>query len=252
MIQVLARTRGQAHLESLAVDVADEPERTRNWGVPIAGSVVAALLNDEDALLAYEEDFQRPPYLAAPRAPILYLRPANTWSAHREPIRIPADLASLEVGAALGLVIGRTATRIGVHRALEHVAGYVVVNDLCAAHENVYRPAIRERCRDGFCAIGPWITPRAALGAPSGLVLRTHINGRLRAETTTTRLARGPAELIAAITDFMTLAAGDVLLLGPGADRPQARAGDSVRIEIPGVGSLENTLIGAPPVEAAP
>jgi 5-oxopent-3-ene-1,2,5-tricarboxylate decarboxylase/2-hydroxyhepta-2,4-diene-1,7-dioate isomerase len=245
MTTVLARLLGGHHLESLTVDRDEMSGAGPDWDVPIAGTVIGVLVNDEDAFLAREEEFAHAPYLAPPRAPILYLKPPNTWNRHRASVVVPAGTGSLEVGAAVGVVIGETATRVTPGDALRHVLGYVPVNDVSIPHESIYRPAIRERCQDGFCPIGPWIMPASTIRSSDALVLRTFVNGRLRAETTTTRLLRRTAQLIADISDFMTLAAGDVLLLGPGADRPQVQAGDTVRIDIAGVGSLENPFIAA-------
>ena len=121
--------------------------------------------------------------------------------------------------------------------------GYTVLNDVALHHASVYRPPIRQRCRDGFCPIGPWVIDRVAVPAPDRLALRVFVNGALRAENTTANLVRPIARLIADVTDFMTLSAGDVLHVGTPEQAPLARVGDRVSIEIDGVGWLENPVV---------
>jgi 5-oxopent-3-ene-1,2,5-tricarboxylate decarboxylase/2-hydroxyhepta-2,4-diene-1,7-dioate isomerase len=159
------------------------------------------------------------------------------------PIPLPADVTELEVGAALGIVIGRTATRVSEEEALEYVAGYTVVNDISVPHESVYRPAIRQKARDGFCPIGPWIMERDAVTDANALNIRVYINGQLRQENNTSNLIRPIARLISDITEFMTLNTGDTLLVGVPENAPLAKAGDHIRIEVEGIGSLENKIV---------
>jgi 5-oxopent-3-ene-1,2,5-tricarboxylate decarboxylase / 2-hydroxyhepta-2,4-diene-1,7-dioate isomerase len=167
-----------------------------------------------------------------PVAPVLYLRPRNTWNTSGAVIRIPADAKELKIAGTLGVVMG----------CLNHPAGYVVVNDVSIPHESYYRPAIRQRCRDGFCVIGSEITDRK----PEEI--RTWINGGLRCRANTADLVRPIDRLIADISEFLTLQPGDILLVGEPHDAPLARAGDRVRVEIDGLPAIENQVVaeGAP------
>ncbi|WCN39526.1 fumarylacetoacetate hydrolase family protein [Aneurinibacillus uraniidurans] len=210
---------------------------------PVAGTIYGAQLNYKGALAALGEAVNEAPYMAAPNAPILYMKPANTIAAHKAAIPLPDDVPELAMGAALGVVIGRTATRVCESEALDYVAGYTVVNDVSIPHINVYRPAIRQQARDGFCPIGPWVIERDAVANPDVLGVRVFINGELRQENTTANLIRSVARLLVDVTDFMTLNPGDVLLVGVPEDAPLAGAGDQVRIEIDEVGWLENTVV---------
>ena len=99
------------------------------------------------------------------------------------------------------------------------------------------------KCRDGFCPVGPWIVPRDAVPAPDALVIRAWVNGELRMENTTANLQRDIAALIADVTEFMTLRAGDLLAVGVPEHPPLARAGDEVTVEVEGLGRLESTLV---------
>jgi len=214
-------------------------------GVPLSdgATVYGTLLNYQGALAALGAAVREAPYGAPPEAPVLYIKPANTMIGHGMDIPLPEGVAELEIGAALGVVIGRTASRVSPQRALEHVLGYTVANDICIPHASLYRPAIRERARDGFCPIGPWVIERKAVRDPDALAVRVWINGELRQENTTRNLIRSVSTLIADVTEFMTLYAGDVLLVGTPENAPLAGAGDRVRIEAEGVGALENRVV---------
>lgn len=237
--------------ERIEVDAADGTVRIDgrsaavgniDWDVPTRGAVFGTLLNYRGELAALGGAVDAAPYGAAPRAPVLYIKPANTWAAFGAQVTLPSSLAAVEIGAALGIVIGVTAHRVAEQEALDCVAGYTIVNDVCEPHASFHRPAIRQRCRDGFCPIGPWVIARHEVGSPDALRLRVLVNGDLAAENSTANLVRPVARLIADVSEFMTLAAGDVLLAGVPENSPRARAGDRVRIEVESVGALENAL----------
>jgi 5-oxopent-3-ene-1,2,5-tricarboxylate decarboxylase / 2-hydroxyhepta-2,4-diene-1,7-dioate isomerase len=247
-----ARTRRSAFIERIDADPAAASVRiagrvaridTLEWDVPTRGTVFGTLLNTHSALAALGDAVHAPPYLVPPQSPVLYVKPANTWTPCGGSIPIPASLKAVQIGAALGVVIGTVASRVAPERALGHVAGYTVVADVCEPHASVHRPAMRQRCRDGFCAIGPWVIARDEVAAPDALAVRTYVNSELRATYSTTDLIRPIARLIADVTEFMTLSAGDVLLAGTAAGAAQACVGDRVRIEIDGIGTLENLLV---------
>src|SRR5690606_5661202 len=120
--------------------------------------------------------------------------------------------------------------------AMDFIAGYTVVNDVSVPHESVYRPAIPHKSRDGFCPVGPWIVDRDEVELPDQLAIRVFINGELRQENTTANLIRPISKLLADVTEFMTLSAGDVLLVGIPEQAPRVQTGDFVKIEIEGVG----------------
>ncbi len=210
---------------------------------PPPGTVYGTLLNYRGALAALGDVVHQQPYKAPPKAPVLYIKPANTWIGDGAPIPVPSDAQALQMGAALGVVIGRTACRVSAESALDYVAGYTVVNDVSVPHDSFYRPSIRLKCRDGFCPIGATIADRARVPNPDALRVRVFVDGALRQENTTANLIRSTARLIADITEFMTFSAGDVLLTGVPENAPIARSGQRVTIEIEGVGRLENPLV---------
>lgn len=179
------------------------------------------------------------PYKRPPVAPVLYIKPRNTWIGPGAVIPMPPGVEHLRVAGTLGVVIGRTACRVPAERALDYVYTYAVVNDVSIPHESYFRPAIRERCRDGFCAIGA----AASLDDPGQVRIRIFVNDQLRCTASTANLVRPVAHLIADISEFLTLRPGDLLLAGEPHDAPLAGAGDRVRVEVAGLPTLENQVL---------
>jgi 5-oxopent-3-ene-1,2,5-tricarboxylate decarboxylase/2-hydroxyhepta-2,4-diene-1,7-dioate isomerase len=209
----------------------------------LSGTVYGTLLNHRTALAALAGQLDSPPYQAPPRAPVLYLKPRNTLAAGGEPVLIPAGVPELEVGACLGIVIGRAASRLTEEGALDHVAGFLIVNDVSVPHPDYYRPAVRYKARDGFCPLGPRVTARAAAADPDALLIRTYVDGKLMQTASTADLIRSTSRLLADVTEFMTLAPGDVLAVGAAAPSPRVHAGQMVAIEIDGLGALSNRFL---------
>jgi 5-oxopent-3-ene-1,2,5-tricarboxylate decarboxylase / 2-hydroxyhepta-2,4-diene-1,7-dioate isomerase len=201
-------------------------------------AVYGVALNFRAALESLGEQMHRDPYKKPPHAPILYLRPRNTWNTNGATIPVPPDAQQLKMGGTLGVIIGRTACRVAAEDALAYVGSYTVVNDASIPHESYFRPAIRQRCRDRFCAISPKVTDRQALSNPNQVGIRIHVNGQLRCAANTSDLVRPIERLIADITEFLTLRPGDILLAGEPHDAPLARAGDHVRVDIDGLAPL--------------
>lgn len=208
----------------------------------LSGTVYGVLLNHAPALAALGAQVNEPPYKAPPKAPVLYVKPRNTLAAAGSGCEVPADATVLQVGANLGLVIGHMACRVGERDALSVVAGYVIVDDLSVPHESFYRPSVRHKARDGSCVISPTVALRDQVRDPDALGVRVFVDGRLVHSTNTSDRVRSAARLLADVTDFMTLAPGDILMLGTSAGAPNARAGQSVAIEIDGIGRLEHAL----------
>jgi 5-oxopent-3-ene-1,2,5-tricarboxylate decarboxylase/2-hydroxyhepta-2,4-diene-1,7-dioate isomerase len=247
---VMARTRFMAQPERFEVDLISGSIRCGGkmlgmdelqWDTPTRGAVYGVLLNYRGSLEAL--DTVGKAATVPPKAPVLFVKPANTWIAYGDAIPIPPDVDYVEAGAALGIVIGKTACRVAAVDALNFVAGYTIVNDVCEPHRNYARPATRQRCRDGFCAIGPWVMTKQWLPSPDSLSLRVLVNGEVRAENSTANMVRSVARLIADVSEFVTLSAGDMLHAGAPENAPRIAAGDRVRIEFDGIGALENRVV---------
>ena len=206
------------------------------------GTVYGTLLNHADALAALGAAVHAPPYKAPPNAPVLYIKPRNTWAGDGDAIVVPAGVDELEIGATLGLVIGRSACRVHEQDALSFVAGCMIVNDVSVPHASYYRPSLRFKARDGFCPIGAFVA-LAQLGPVDALQVRVEVDGVVVHRSSTAGLIRPAARLLSEVSEFMTLSPGDVLMLGVAAGAPRARAGQRVSILIDGLGRLDNTLV---------
>lgn len=211
--------------------------------VPLSGVIYGTLFNYKGALEALGEAVYAAPYLAPPQAPILYIKPRNTLNQHGKPIPLPKGVDGLIMGAALGVVMGKQATRVKEEEALDYVQGYTVVNDVSIFHDSFYRPAVKYLARDGFCPIAMDMVERKLVNNPDNLPIRLWINGQLRQENNTSNLIRPVSRLIADVSQFMTLFPGDILLVGVPEGAPKAFVNDRVHIEIDGVGYLENIIL---------
>ncbi|MFL9910878.1 fumarylacetoacetate hydrolase family protein [Paraburkholderia sp. RL17-337-BIB-A] len=214
---------------------------------PVSGAVYGTLLNDRAALEALGDAVHAAPYKAPPKAPILYVKPRNTFAGHRTRVVVPDNALGVEVGASLGIVISRTATRVSAGEAFNYIAGYTLVADLSVPHTSVYRPSVRFRARDGFCVIGPAVVAAHHIAAPDNLTIEVSLKGR-EAFTFTAGTAssiRGVAQLIADVTDFMTLSAGDVITLGVPHGSPVAHSGDTAMLSIGAMPPLEVSFVDA-------
>jgi 5-oxopent-3-ene-1,2,5-tricarboxylate decarboxylase/2-hydroxyhepta-2,4-diene-1,7-dioate isomerase len=196
------------------------------------------ILNVQGGVEALGDAVNAAPYKAPPKAPVLYIKPRNTFLPGGGLVGVPDGVEALEVQPTLGLLFGRTATRVSEAEAMSCVAGFVPAIDVALPHASVYRPAIRQRCRDGFLPLG---TPVAPTAGPVNI--RVRINGADAGGFSTADLVRPLPKLIADITDFMTLSPGDVLLVGLGLGSPQAKVGDQVTAELSGVGVVGISLV---------
>ncbi|WP_175968341.1 fumarylacetoacetate hydrolase family protein [Burkholderia sp. BCC0322] len=212
--------------------------------LPVAiGTVYGALLNERAALDALGEAVNAPPYGRLPQAPILYIKPANTHASDGAAVVVPAGIDALEIGASVAVVFARRATRVPAAQALDYLHGFTLASDVSVPHPDYYRPAVRFKCRDGFCPLGPAIVPAAALGEVDAIGLTVRIDGEVVVSASTATLIRSVRELIADVTAFMSFDAGDVLMLGVAGGAPHARAGSTIEIAAAGIGTLRHTLI---------
>lgn len=207
------------------------------------GTLFGVALNYRGLLESRLEEFQQPPYQKPPVKPVLFIKTPNTRNGHGQPVVFPQGVERLQPGPALGVVIGKSASRVRAADALDHVAGYVIVNEFSLPEESYYRPAVKAKCRDGFCPLGPEIVPAADVRDPHALTLKLFVNGQLRQENSTANLARGIPQLIEEISEFMTLHEGDVLITGTPEGRVDVQPGDLVEVEISGLGRLANTVV---------
>ncbi len=141
------------------------------------GEIYGVILNDQASLDQLGDQLKEPPYKGLPKAPAMYIKPRNTIVGSGAEIELPKGETSVEVGAVLGVVVGKAASRVTLTEAADHIAGYVTVADLSLPHDSYYRPAIREKCFDGACPVGE---PVAAEGITdvTALEIETVVNGK--------------------------------------------------------------------------
>ncbi len=210
-----------------------------------AGTVYGTLLNFRGEWRSLGDQVTQPPYKAAPKAPVLFVKTANTWSANGSAIPIPAQVPWVEVGASIAMVIGPPVFESAMAARRVSIAGYVLVNDLSVPHASFFRPPVKTKCLDGFLGLGPHNVPAGQAGDPAHFVLEVRINGELRQTMRCADLVRNAAQLLADVSDFMTLREGDWLLLGSDVGRALAQAGDRIDISVPALsafGTLTHTL----------
>lgn len=206
-----------------------------------AGTVYGVVLNDRVSVERMGAALVEAPYKAEPKAPVLYIKPANTYAADGARVSLPGHAEKVEIGATMGVVVGRPAYRVAAQDAPAYIAGYVVAADLSLPHASYYRPAIREKCFDGSCILG---APVAAglVSHPAGLSIRTVINGADADHFELATLVRGVPELLRDVSEFMTLSAGDILLVGVKWQAPTAAPGDRVSVVSDVLGAIQFSI----------
>jgi 5-oxopent-3-ene-1,2,5-tricarboxylate decarboxylase/2-hydroxyhepta-2,4-diene-1,7-dioate isomerase len=201
------------------------------------GTVYGTLLNFRAEVAALAPTMNDAPYKAPPKAPVLYVKPANTWSASGAAIAVPARVPEVEIGATIAMVMS----------ADNHVGGYVLMNDLSIPHASLFRPPVKFKCLDGFLGVGDTLVDVAKAGDPSQFKLEVRIDGVVYQSVNFSQMVRNAAQLLAGVSDFMTLHKGDVLMLGcditSDGVRPLAKVGQRIDISAPGFGTLSNTLV---------
>ena len=210
-----------------------------------SGTLFGVALNYQGLLDQRLAEFEQPPYQKPPVKPVLFIKTPNTRNGHGQPVVYPQGIEHLQPGPALGVVIAKRATRVSVDEALSHVAGYTIVNEFSLPEDSYYRPAVKAKCRDGFCALGPELVPAAQVADPQQLSIKLFVNGALRQHNSTANMVRSVAQLIAEISEFMTLHEGDVLITGTPEGRVDVLPGDQVEVEISGLGRLTNSIVAA-------
>jgi 2-keto-4-pentenoate hydratase/2-oxohepta-3-ene-1,7-dioic acid hydratase in catechol pathway len=169
-------------------------------------------------------------------------------------VEVPSVSAQADYEGELGVVIGRRCRHVPVGRALEVVAGYTVVNDVSVRDWQRSTPTmLLGKGFDTHGPMGPWVVTADEVGDPQSLSVRTTVNGELRQDGTTADMIFTCAQMIAHLSTVATLEPGTVLATGTpagvGASTEPPRwlvAGDSVTVEVEGVGILTNPVVSEP------
>lgn len=231
-----------------------------------AGTLYGVLLNFQAERAALAAQMTQQPYKAPPKAPVLYVKTANTWSASGAQVPVPQNVPEIEIGATIGMTMGAPPPSQSSGMALRQVASFVLMNDFSIPHASFFRPPVKFKCLDGFLGIGAQAVSALQAGDPARFTLEVRINGELQQSIDFSQTVRSAAQLLVDVAEFMTLREGDALMLGcdclPSGARPLARVGDRIDISSPShpaLGLLTNTLIaeekffdGPPPEKLAP
>ena len=197
------------------------------------GTVYGTLMNFRGELEALGDKMNEPPYKAPPNAPVLYVKPANTWTENGGAIALPANVPEVEIGATVAMVM----------KSAREIEGFVLMNDVSIPHESLFRPPVKFKCLDGFLGIGDRIRARNEAGDPAVFKLEVRVNGELRQTVRFSQLVRSADKLLADVSEFMTLGEGDMLMLGCDVGRPRVKVGDTVLISMPALGTLTNLFV---------
>jgi 2-keto-4-pentenoate hydratase/2-oxohepta-3-ene-1,7-dioic acid hydratase in catechol pathway len=185
----------------------------------------------------------------APEVPFVFSKAATAVIATGEAILLPRVSEQIDFEGELAVVIGRTARRVPAARALEHVAGYTIMLDITARDYQQRSGHCIGKSFDTFAPMGPALVTADEIPSPSGLELRTIVSGETMQHSNTRELIFDVPYLVEFLSACATLEPGDVITTGTPAGvgvarKPQRflREGDTVRVEIEGLGALENRV----------
>jgi 2-keto-4-pentenoate hydratase/2-oxohepta-3-ene-1,7-dioic acid hydratase in catechol pathway len=183
-----------------------------------------------------------------PDVPMYFVKVPSTLLPHQGLIRIPEGVGRVDHELELALVIGKRGADIPAEKAMEHVAGYTIANDVTARamqREDIKqgKPWALAKGMDTFCPIGPWLVPAESVANPHQLAMELKVDGEVRQKGTTANMVYQIPELIAYISRFMTLEPGDLLLTGTPDGIGPIQPGNRIEATIEGLGTLENSVI---------
>jgi 2-keto-4-pentenoate hydratase/2-oxohepta-3-ene-1,7-dioic acid hydratase in catechol pathway len=210
--------------------------------IPRPGKIVCVGLNYRDHAAEGGMDL--------PKAPLLFAKWPNTLIGDGDAVVLPPESTQVDYEAELGVVIGATAKRVSERDALDHVAGYICVNDVSARDlQFADGQWTRGKSPDTFCPVGPRLVPREEIGDPQSLAIRCIVNGEALQDSSTAQMIFSVAEIIAYASQVITLEEGDLIATGTPAGvgvfrdpKVLLQDGDEVAVEIEGLGTLTNPI----------
>lgn len=192
--------------------------------------------------------------LETPKLPLVFNKQATSVIGPSDPFHMPRVSSALDYEGELGVVIGRRCRHVPRDRAVEAIAGYVVLNDVTVRDWQLRTPTWTiGKSFDTHCPMGPWITTADEVDDPHSLGIKTWVNGELRQSSNTKHLIFDAFTLVEHLSTAFTLEPGDVIATGtPGgvgiAMKPPKLlvVGDVVKIAIERLGEIENHVIEEP------
>jgi 2-keto-4-pentenoate hydratase/2-oxohepta-3-ene-1,7-dioic acid hydratase in catechol pathway len=192
--------------------------------------------------------------LPVPAEPVLFLKATSAIVGPDDAVEIPRGAEKVDWEVELGVIIGKSCKYCPVAQALEHVAGYCIVNDLSERAYQLERGGQwdKGKCCDTFAPIGPWLVTRDEIGDPQNLDLWLEVDGRRMQHSNTRAMIFPVTELVSYISRFMTLQPGDVIATGTPAGvglghKPPVylRPGQVMRLGIAGLGAQQQSAVAA-------
>jgi 2-keto-4-pentenoate hydratase/2-oxohepta-3-ene-1,7-dioic acid hydratase in catechol pathway len=194
--------------------------------------------------------------MSVPAEPVLFMKATSAISGPFDAVRIPRNSVKTDWEVELGVVIGRPGSHIPANRALDHVAGYCVVNDVSERAFQLERGGqwVKGKSCDTFAPIGPWLVTADEVPDPQALELFLEVDGCRHQDSSTRAMIFGVADLIAYISGFMSLQSGDIIStgtpsgVGMGQKPPRyLMPGQSLRLGVSGLGEQAYMAVSADP-----
>jgi len=196
--------------------------------------------------------------MPTPKEPVVFMKATSCLQGPNDDVMIPRGAVKTDWEVELGVVIGETANYVEPADALNHVAGYVVVNDVSEREYQLERGGTWDKGKgcDTFGPIGPWLVTADEAGDPQGLDMWLDLNGQRMQTGNTASMVFGVAEIVAYVSRFMTLEPGDLIATGtpPGvglAQKPEPRflrPGDVMRLGIGKLGEQRQEVVSWRPL----
>jgi 2-keto-4-pentenoate hydratase/2-oxohepta-3-ene-1,7-dioic acid hydratase in catechol pathway len=181
--------------------------------------------------------------MAVPKEPVIFMKPATSLVAHEGNIVYPKGVTRLDYEAELAVVIGKKARFVSESSARQYILGYTCLNDVTARDlQKKDGQWTRAKSFDSFCPLGPWIETKAPA---RDAAIKLLLNGKERQGSTIADFIFTVARLVSFISSVMTLLPGDVVSTGTPPGVGAMVPGDSVAVDIEGVGFLRNTVTRA-------
>ena len=190
--------------------------------------------------------------MPVPNEPILFLKASTAVCGPNDEVLIPHGSKKTDWEVELGVVIGKTARYVSEAEAMAHVAGYCVANDVSEREHQLERGTqwTKGKSADTFGPIGPWLVTRDEIADPGNLSMWLEVDGHRYQDGSTRTMVFGVANLIHYVSQFMTLAPGDVIMTGtpPGVGLGQKppvylRKGQVMELGIEGLG-IQRQIVG--------
>ena len=192
-------------------------------------------------IVTHEISFARNVSDKVPDRPTLFLKAPNALNAHLGTVHAPDFVGRLDYEGELAVVMKRRAKDVPEEEALDYVLGYTCLNDITARDvQKADGQWARGKNMDGFAPMGPVVTDEVD---PEHLTITTRLNGQVVQQGRTEQLITGVRALISFITSSMTLEPGDVIATGTPAGVGPMQPGDTVEVEVSGIGILCNTIV---------